>query len=119
MLGQDGRLTGQQPGSLDSARGSCGHAPQVAGQPPLPPRLHSADQHSDFEGVQVGAANPSPDPTCPHRKTLPRAAIALSLHAISLCLLGLAGYPASDASASEVHACPVVHVLDKAHAWQS
>ena len=50
-IGQDGQRTGQQPGSLDSARGSSGYAPQTAGQPP--PLSPGKDSQSDFEGVQV------------------------------------------------------------------
>lgn len=51
-LGQHGKVTGQQPGSLDSARGSSGHAPQIAGEPPQPPSREE-DDHALFEGIQV------------------------------------------------------------------
>ncbi len=49
-LGQHGKMTGEQPGSLDSAHGSSGHTPQVAGEPPAPP---PEDDHAVFEGIQV------------------------------------------------------------------
>ncbi|KAK9915364.1 hypothetical protein WJX75_008098 [Coccomyxa subellipsoidea] len=50
-LGQSGKVTGQQPGSLDSARGSSGHAPQVAGS--APPTLQQTPKSGggDFEEV--------------------------------------------------------------------
>jgi len=54
-LGQHGKVTGQQPGSLDSARGSNGHSPQVAGTPPIPPAQRTSS--SDFDEVHVRACS--------------------------------------------------------------
>ena len=53
--GQHGMLSGQQAGSLDSASGSRGQCPHLAGQPPKLPSApgNSGGAHSDFEEIQV------------------------------------------------------------------
>ena len=53
-LGQHGKVNGGQLGSLDSARGSSGHVPQVAGMAPIGSGSAPLAQTSnDFDEVHV------------------------------------------------------------------
>ena len=53
-LGQHGKVNGGQLGSLDSARGSSGHVPQVAGMAPIGSESAPLAQTSnDFDEVHV------------------------------------------------------------------
>lgn len=53
--GQHGMISGQQAGSLDSASGSRGLCPHLAGQPPKLTAApgNSSGAHSDFEEILV------------------------------------------------------------------